>query len=347
MDNDAPAAQVPTGKGIGFLLLTFADATLQELVELAQLGERLGYERVYTSESLTDTLSIDLALAARTERIVVGSSVALAPLRHPVVAAEAAATISELSGGRFILGLGLGHEIRNRAFGLSTGPPAKYLRDYVEAVRAVLGGQGRAYYSSLPPQSYQGVGLDFRRSQYEVPVYTAAVGPRMTALAGTMSDGAMMYLVPKSGLAASRAAMRSAAEAAGRDPAAVELNLGVHVFCSEDEAMARDQARGSLAYWVGLGAYNDSLRRSGFPDEADEIKEAFTRGDRDALHAAITDPVIDEFCIVGPPAQCHEAVRSFHEAGVDFLALTPDPVAPGETYPAAVARTLEQLAPGR
>ena len=119
------------------------------------------------------------------------------------------------------------------------------------------------------------------------------------------------------------------------------------MFCSEDEALARDQARGSLAYWVGLGAYNDSLRRSGFPDEADEIREAFTRGDREALHAAISDAVIDEFCIVGSPAQCREAVRSFQEAGVDFLSITPDPVEPGETYPAAVARTLEQLAPAR
>ena len=197
MDNDASGPQLPSGQGIGFNLLTFADATLQELVELAQLGERLGYERVYTTESLTDTLSIDLALAARTERIVVGSSVALAPLRHPVIAAQAAATISELSGGRFILGLGLGHEIRNRAFGLSTGPPVKFLREYVEAVRAVLGGEGRSYYSSLPPQTYQGVGLDFRRTQYDVPIYTGAVGPRMTALAGAVADGMMMYLVPK------------------------------------------------------------------------------------------------------------------------------------------------------
>src|SRR5680860_1153573 len=55
MENDAPGGQVPSGKGIGFNLLTFADATLQELIELAQLGERLGYERVYTTESLTDT----------------------------------------------------------------------------------------------------------------------------------------------------------------------------------------------------------------------------------------------------------------------------------------------------
>jgi alkanesulfonate monooxygenase SsuD/methylene tetrahydromethanopterin reductase-like flavin-dependent oxidoreductase (luciferase family) len=337
-------SDLPTGQGIGFSLLTFTDATLDELVELAQLGERLGYERVYTTESLTDTLSIDLAIAARTERIVVGSSVALAPLRHPVIAAEAAATISELSGGRFILGLGLGHEIRNRAFGLSTGPPAKYLREYVEAVRAVLGGQGRAYYSALPPQSYQGVGLDFRRTRFEVPIYTAAVGPRMTALAGAIADGMLIYLVPRGGLARARSTMEAGAVEAGRDPSAVELNVGVHVFCSEDEALARDKARGSLAYWVGLGAYNDSLRRSGFAEEADEIRAAFTRGDREALHAAITDAVIDEFCVVGSPAQCHEALQTFKRAGVDFLSITPNPVEPGESYTVAVRRTLEQLA---
>ena len=138
--------------------------------------------------------------------------------------------------------------------------------------------------------------------------------------------------------------MVAGAEAAGRDPAAVELNLGVHVFCSEDETMAREQARASLAYWVGLGAYNDSLRRSGFLREADEIRTAFERGDREALHAAITDAVIDEFCIVGSPARCHEQVHSFTQAGVDFLSVIADPVEHGESYPAAVARTLQQLA---
>ena len=134
--------------GLGFAIFTFADLPFAAMGEVARMAEDLGYERVYTTESLTDTLACDMLIALRTRRIVVGSSIAIIYLRHPVIAALAAATISDLSGGRFILGLGLGHEVRNRALGVKAGSPREDLRRYVTEVRGIL--EGRPVYPDLP-----------------------------------------------------------------------------------------------------------------------------------------------------------------------------------------------------
>ena len=330
--------------GLGFGLLTFADLSLAEMVELARVGEELGYRRVYTTESLTDTLAIDLALALGTETIEVGSFVALIPYRHPLIAAQAAMTIAELSGGRFRLGLGAGHDSRNQALGAPAGLAEEDLRDYLAAVRAILGGEGQHFYPGLPRQTYQGVRLDFRTSRHSIPIGLAAVGPRMAELGGELADAVLMYLVAKGNLPEMRRRMTTGAERAGRAAAAVEMVIGIHVFCSEDEALARDRAREALSYWVGLEAYNRSLRRAGFVAEADAIAAAHRDADHLALAAAISDAVIDEFCLVGSPARCQEGIADLGEAGVDFISLLPDPVIPGENYSQAVRRTLGQLA---
>ncbi|MPZ24702.1 MAG: LLM class flavin-dependent oxidoreductase, partial [Dehalococcoidia bacterium] len=140
--------------GLGFLVVTFAPIPFREIAELAQKAEDLGYDRMYTSESLTDTLAVDMWVASQTKRITVASGIAIIYLRHPLITAAAATTISDVSGGRFILGLGLGHAPRNQAMGATTGKPSEDMRSYIAQVRDVL--EGRPAYPKLPPQSYQG-----------------------------------------------------------------------------------------------------------------------------------------------------------------------------------------------
>lgn len=306
---------------LGVALLTFADAPLKELVELGRHAEDLGYTHCYTTESLTDTLAIDLAIALRTERIRVGSFVAISYLRHPVIAAQAAVTISELSGGRFVLGVGLGHRVRVEALGVPVGDPP----------------------DDLPVQTYQGVELDFRTSAYRVPVHAAALGPRMAEAAASVADGLMVYLMPRAGMADLARAAERGARSADR-PTPVPLDLALHAFVHDDLDVARDAARASLAYWVGLPAYNAALARAGYRAEAAEARAAFAAGDQARLAAAISDRLIDEYCLVGPPARCRERLAAWRETGAT-LAVMPDPVLPGEEYAPAVRRTLRALAP--
>ncbi|MGH3501041.1 MAG: LLM class flavin-dependent oxidoreductase [Nocardioidaceae bacterium] len=329
---------------LGVALLTFADAGIDELVSLGRYAEGLGYTSCYTTESLTDTLAIDLAIAMGTERIRVGSFVAISYMRHPVIAAQSAVVVSDLSGGRFVLGLGVGHRLRVEALGIEVGKPSGDLPAYIRDVRALLDGHGSARYPDLPPQSYRGVALDFRTSVYPVPIYAAAVGPRMAEAGAAVANGLMVYLVPRAGLAELAQAAAKGAQAVGR-AGSVPMDLAVHAFVDDDLVLARECARASLAYWVGLPAYNAALARAGYEAEAAEQRTAFAARDEPRLRAAITDRLIDDYCLVGPPTRCREQLAAWQETGAATLAIMPDPVAPGERYTEAVRRTLAVLAP--
>lgn len=329
---------------LGVALLTFANARLDELISLGRHAEELGYACCYTTESLTDTLGIDLAIALETERIRVGSFVAISYLRHPVITAQTATLISDLSGGRFTLGLGLGHRVRVEALGISTGKPSQDLPGYIRDVRALLDGRGHERYPDLPPQVYQDTVLEFRTPAYPLPIHAAAVGPRMAEAGAAVADGLMAYLVPRSELPRLAEAAAAGARAAGR-PTPAPIDLAVHAFVDDDLGRARDCARASLAYWVGLPAYNAALARAGYEREAAEQRAAFAAGDQRRLRAAITDRLVDEYCLAGPAQRCREQLSAWRETGVATVAVMPDPVIPGERYPDAVRRTLTALAP--
>jgi 5,10-methylenetetrahydromethanopterin reductase len=328
---------------LGIALATFAPARTQDLVTLGRRAEEAGYAACYTTESLTDTLSIDLAILLGTSRIRVGSYVAVSYLRHPVVAAQMAVTASDLSGGRFVLGLGLGHKIRLAALGVPSGTPSVDLPAYVRDVKAVLDGRGRERYPDLPPQTYRDELLDFRRPEHPVPVYTAAVGARMAEAGAMVSDGVMAWLVPRAGIGSLTAATARAGERSGR--AAPPVEATVHAFVTDDLAAAREAARAALGYWVGLPSYNRALAGAGYEAEAAAIAAAFRVGDQAGLQAAISDRLIDEYCVVGPPARCREQLAAWDETGVATVAVVPHPVQQEETYVQGVCRSLAALAP--
>lgn len=328
---------------LGVALATFAPARTRDFVALGEWAEELGYDACYTTESLTDTLSIDLAILLATSRIRVGSYIAVSYLRHPVIAAQMAVTASDLSGGRFVLGVGLGHPVRLAALGVAVGRPSIDLVEYVRDVKAVLGGRGRERYPDLPPQTYRDELLDFRRPEHPVPVYTAAVGARMAEAGATVSDGVMAWLVPRSAIGGLTEATSRVGERTGR--AAPRVEAAVHAFVAEDLPAAREAARAALGYWVGLPSYNRALAGAGHEAEAAAIAAAFRDGDQARLRAAISDRLIDEYCLVGPPVRCQEQLTAWHGTGVATVAVVPHPVGPEESYVEGVRRSLEALAP--
>jgi 5,10-methylenetetrahydromethanopterin reductase len=330
-----------TGRGVA--LLTFAPARTADFVALGRDAEDAGYDVCYTTESLTDTLAVDLAVLLGTSRIRVGSYVAVSYLRHPVITAQAAVVAADLSGGRFVLGLGLGHRVRLAAMGVGSGRPTADLPAYVRDVRAVLDGRGRERYPDLPPQTYRGEVLDFRRPEHPVPVCTAAVGARMAEAGAEVSDGVMAWLVPRSGIAALAAAAARGAERSRRP--AVPVEAAVHAFVGEDLAEARAAARAALSYWVGLPSYNRALAAAGHPDAAEAIAAAFRAGDQAALRAAISDRLIDEYCLVGSQGRCREQLAAWDDAPVATAVLVPHPVGAREGYVDGVRRTVAALAP--
>ncbi len=327
---------------LGYCLLSFVDMPIAEMGEVAKEAEDMGYGRAYTTESLTDSLAIHMVMAMKTERIVVGSFIAIIYHRHPHIAAQGAVAISEMSGGRYILSLGLGHPPRVKGMGMKMGKPREDMRRYLTEVRGLLAGK-RVY--DMATQTYQGEELRFRLPERRLPVYTAAVGEKMTELGGELSDGLMLYMLPLLRMGKIVEAKDRGAKKAGRSPSDVEINLGIHTLLSDDLETARNKARETLTYWLALPAYNASIRESGYEEEAATLRAAFARGDQKAMRDGITDEIIDEFCLVGPPGRCRERLDAFRSAGVEVPILMIDPAEPGEGYPAAMRRTLKGIAP--
>jgi len=226
---------------------------------------------------------------------------------------------------------------------IKTGKPTVDLRNYVSEVEGLL--SGKNVYPDLPVQTYQGKVLGFKKPKYKVPLFTSAVGPRMTKLSGEISDGVMLYMIPQSRLKHLVNLKNEGALEKKRDPMFIEVDLGIHTFFSDDLKLARDKARETLTYWLGLPAYNQSIRESGFEREADLISTAFHNNDQKGIATNITDEIIDEFCLVGPRERCIDKLDALRDEGVDLPVLMIDPVEAGESYESALRRTILGLSP--
>src|SRR5262249_30730140 len=120
---------------VAFSFSPLRDASPEELVGWSRGAEGLGYEGVFIPESFNDSLTYALAVAMGTTRLIVGTAITSIYLRHPTLLAQQAAAVQEFSGGRLVLGLGVGHRVVNTQLGIDMGEPLTRMRDVVTALR--------------------------------------------------------------------------------------------------------------------------------------------------------------------------------------------------------------------
>ena len=215
---------------------------------LAGAAEQAGFSAVFVAEGHGDALSMCHPVIAATERVRVGTAITNAALRPPVLAAKTAAQLDQAAGGRFVLGLGVANSVMNARFGVPPFAPLPMIEEYVAVVRAILGGQtagydGQVFRTGLVP-------LDSPPVRADLPVYLAALGPRMLELAGRIADGVILNLMTPAQAGQAAGAVRAAARAAGRDPASVEIACVVHCCLSDDAAAAAAAARAIVPSYV-------------------------------------------------------------------------------------------------
>ena len=319
---------------------------LRDQIELARDAEGWGYTDVWSAETAgPDGFSPLAALAQTTQHLRLGTAIVPVFTRPPALTAMSAASLHELSGGRFVLGLGTSSDIIvNNWMGESFDLPLSRLREYVEVVREILAGK---------KSDFSGRTLASRGFRLQLPleapppIYVAALGPKACRLAGEIADGVIFFLKGPDGVRASLEHVREGARRAGRDPDSIDVVIRVIVAVDEDEGVLDYIAKRLTASYAMVDVYNRSLRAEGFADEADAIRELWSAGDRNGAMEKVSDRMLDRLHIFGDVDHCRERIDEFRDAGVKTPVLGPISVAgePDERKERIVAAA-KALAPG-
>jgi F420-dependent oxidoreductase-like protein len=304
-------------------------------------AERLGYDSVWTAEAYgSDAVTPAAWIAARTERIHVGTAIMQIPARTPAMTAMTAMTLDALSSGRFRLGLGVsGPQVVEGWHGQAFGKPLRKTREYVEIVRAILRRdkplEFRGEYYQIPYAGADATGLgkplrSILHGRPDLPIYLAAVGPRNVALAAEIADGWIPVFFSARRIAMFREWLGEGFRAGGRSGQAFDIMPMVPVVIGDDAAACRALVKPRLALYVGgMGArgrnfYNDIARRYGYEDAARRIQDLYLGGRKDEAAAAVPDALVDEVALCGPRERVGEHLAEWTGAGVTTMMVAGD-----------------------
>jgi alkanesulfonate monooxygenase SsuD/methylene tetrahydromethanopterin reductase-like flavin-dependent oxidoreductase (luciferase family) len=301
-----------------------------EIVQCVKLAEELGYESAWVAEGHGgDQFAILAACAAATSTIRLGTAISSVFVRSAPTIAMAAASLDDLSGGRFILGLGSSHKVQVESeHGLLYEKPLTRLSETIEIVRALLC-EGRVSYRGETQRIEEFV-LWFMPSGREVPIYVSAVFPKMTALAGETADGVILTRSTLASAAATRRHLEEGAARAGRDPRQIALTSLFPAAVADTRGEALAALRPGLAFYAGFfPRYNRLMAEHGFAEEAAAIAAAWSRGDREAAERATSDSMIAATSVAGAPAEARARIAALRASGIELPILSPYARGPG------------------
>ncbi|HKC18659.1 MAG TPA: LLM class flavin-dependent oxidoreductase [Candidatus Dormibacteraeota bacterium] len=256
--------------------------TLEESVGRVRLAEKLGYESVWTYQlpGTRDASLVLAAYAAKTERIKLATGVLPIYTRHPTAMVQMAATLDELSGGRFILGIGVSHRVTVESmWGLQLHRPVEAMREYLTIVRTSLR-EGACNFDGdffTAHWAYSGP------RRVDLSVMISALNPRMLELAGELADGVVLYMCPPRYIQDEVIpAVRKGREKAGKTLDGFEIVAAVDACVTPDRDAALDVYKGTLERYASLPFYRRAMEAGGF--NADELAAI---GDAKLVRAAI------------------------------------------------------------
>jgi alkanesulfonate monooxygenase SsuD/methylene tetrahydromethanopterin reductase-like flavin-dependent oxidoreductase (luciferase family) len=310
------------------------------VLHAATAAERFGYEAFFLPEAWAFDSTVVLAEAAvHTRRITLGSGVLGVWSRSAGTLAMAASTLSALSGGRFVLGLGASTpQLTEGLHDVPFKAPVAQVRRVVTQVRALLRGErvplgvatgARPLKLNLPPTPV-------------LPIYLAALGPDTVRLTGELADGWLPFLFPCGRLAEGIALLREGAARRG-DGARIPLVCpSVPVAVAEDSGKARDQAAWFVAFYLSsMGTlYRGSLVRQGFGAAVEAVLAA-NAGKPPAVVPPEADVLLEQLTVYGTPAEARARLARWYEAGADLPVL----LLPPHLSPAEIDFMLESLRP--
>ena len=297
--------------------------TLQDLQELGQLAEELGYETVWAPEGGgRDSLTALATIALKTQRVRLGTGILPIYARTATNTAMGAAGMAAVSGGRFILGLGVGHRptVEGRD-GVPFRRPMSRLRETIRITRGLLSGETVAHKGHHFNISSASLGAAAPNER--VPIYIAALGPQMLEMAGEMADGVLMNWTAESFIPQAVEHIKRGARMAGRDISEIDIAGYVRVAAGGDEEAVRASLRSQVARYASNTFYRNFFAETGFGNEMAEAAEALAAGDMARASEAITQEMQDQVAVIGTPEECRAALERRRAAGLQLPVVAP------------------------
>jgi len=284
------------------LSLAAAPGRRRWTIDLAKEIERRGFQGVYCA-SYGDALGLCLSVAQATSTIRIGTGIANIYTRHPFDMAQSAAFIHEVSGGRFVLGLGVSHAPANARLGVQTGKPLSDMRDYVGKIRAVAQQTGE-----------------------QPPIVLATLRKKMVALSVEIGDGAIWAN-------ASRSHLPDSLSLVPKDRLAGDFFVGDMLpVCidNNDRQAALNVMKRNLTGYVSLPNYRNYWKEAGYVEEMEAIEKALAAGERDRLPSLMPERWVADCTLYGSTAEVRDGLDAWFAAGMKTPILAPSSTSGGQ-----------------
>jgi F420-dependent oxidoreductase-like protein len=314
------------------VLIGYSGAKVAINVPLIQEAEALGYDMAWSAEAYGSDAVTPLAwLAAQTQRIRLGTGIMQIHARTPANTAMTAMTLDQLSGGRFVLGLGVsGPQVVEGWHGVAYGKPVTRMREYVSIVRQVLAREQPVEHSgeyyAIPYRGADASGLgkplkSILHGRKELPIFIAAIGPRNVQLAAEIGDGWIPVFFAPERFPIFQEYVEAGFQRAGggKDFSRFAISPYVHVALGDDVQACRNEVKPELALYVGgMGAkgrnfYHDLVQRYGYGDAAEQIQTLYLSGRKAEAIAAVPDALVDEVALCGPRERIAERIAPWRK----------------------------------
>lgn len=299
-----------------------AQLPMDAIPDLARAAEAHGFDCAWGGEANNKDPTVMLsAIAAVTTRLKIGSAIYHILGRTPATLALQAVGLDELSGGRFLLGIGSSNPTIAKWHGQNFDRPLSRIREYVEITRAAMRGEKLNFEGKF--FAAHNFKMAFKPTGRTIPVYIAAFGSQMTRLAGRISDGVLINMANPAEIRRISAEVKEGAEEAGKDPAKMEIICKVRCSIAPNYGVAREALSHALTYYALADYYRDLLGRMGFAAEVEAMRAAWKSGGFHAARALVTERMFSSLPLVAATsaAEVVEQIRPYIAAGATRIIL--------------------------
>lgn len=298
-------------------LLNRAGASADDPLALAQWADEQGYESFWLTDGggRMDAITLAAAVAVKTRRIQIGLGVVPVFTRPPAIFATSALALSRLAPERILFGLGSSHPgMVHDWYGQPFEKTLTRVRETVQLLRPMLAGE-RVDFDGETLFSH-----GFRLAapvEGHVPLYIAALRPKMLELAGEVADGVVLNLAPLEVLPRMLEHIDTGAKRSGRRVEDLDVACIFNTYVTSDPEGAVAQFGRVSAYYYAMPAYNAFLAWCGYKDAAQALTETTASGDRATAAAVLSPDLIRKLAIIGDADACRATLRAYHQAGLN------------------------------